>query len=73
MKLEKPRKLQNVFKSNLKESLKGRFKSEEQQSALKILNCFTDHEKLLTYCLLTILQFYLKSNTKQNMENVSKS
>ena len=35
MKSEKAKKLQNVFKSNLNEISKGRFKPEEQQSALK--------------------------------------
>ena len=35
MKLEEAKKLQNVFKSNLNEISKGRYKSEEQHSALK--------------------------------------
>ena len=35
MKLEETKKLQNVFKSNLNEISKGRYKSEEQHSALK--------------------------------------
>ena len=43
MKLKKAKKLQNVFKSNLNEISKGKYKSEEQESALKILNCFTNH------------------------------
>ena len=34
-KLEEAKRLQNVFKSNLNELSKGRFKSEERQSALK--------------------------------------
>ena len=35
MKLEKAKNLQNTFKSNLNEISKGRFKSEEQKSALE--------------------------------------
>ena len=35
MKLEETKKLQNVFKSNLNEISKGRYKSEEQHGALK--------------------------------------
>ena len=34
MKLEDAKELQNIFKSNLNEISKGRFKSEEQKSAL---------------------------------------
>ena len=51
---------------------KGRFKSEEQKSALGNLNCFTNHEKLLLNYLMIILQLYLRLNTKQNMEKVLK-
>ena len=35
VKLEEAKRLQEVFKSNLNETSKGRSKSEEQQSALK--------------------------------------
>ena len=35
MKLEEAKKLQNVFKSNLNEISSGRYKSEEQKSALE--------------------------------------
>ena len=35
MKLEEAKKLQNVFKSNLNEISKGRYKSEEEKSALE--------------------------------------
>ena len=35
MKLEEAKKLQNVFKSNLNEISRGRFKSKEQESVLK--------------------------------------
>ena len=31
MKLEEAKKMQNVFKSNLKEMLRGRYKTEEQK------------------------------------------
>ena len=46
MKLEEA-KLQNIFKSNRNEISKERFKSKEQKSALKILNGFTNYQKLL--------------------------
>ena len=35
MKLEEAKKLQNVFKSNLNQISKGKFKSEEQKSTLE--------------------------------------
>ena len=35
MKLEDAKELQNIFKSNLNEISKGRFKSKEQKSSLK--------------------------------------
>ena len=37
MKLEKPKELQNVFKSILNEISRGRYKSEEQKKHWKIL------------------------------------
>ena len=40
-------KIFEKIKSGYKKlELRGRHKSEEQKSALKILNCFTKHEKL---------------------------
>ena len=39
MKLEEAEKMQNVFKSNLNEISKARYKSQEPGSTLKILNC----------------------------------
>ena len=62
--LEGAKELQNLFKTNLNEISKGRFKSEEQKSTLKILNCFTNHGKLLSNHLMIILQLHLKLNTK---------
>ena len=59
MKLKKAKKLQNVFKSNLNEISKGKYTSEEQESALKILNCFTNHEKLLLNYLMIIFFNYI--------------
>ena len=55
MKLEEGKKMQNVLKSNLNEISKRRCKSAEQQGALKILNCFTNHKKLLLSYLMIIL------------------
>ena len=40
MKLENAKKLQILCKSNLNKISKGRFKSEEQQSAIKKINLF---------------------------------
>ena len=40
MKLEEAKKLQNVFKSNLNEISKGRYKSEVQESVLKTIKLF---------------------------------
>ena len=34
----------------------------------KILNCFTNHEKMLLNHSMIILQLYLRLNTKQLME-----
>ena len=59
MKQEEAKK-QNVFKSSLNEISRERFKPEEQKMALKILNCFTNHEKLLLYYFIIILQSYLR-------------
>ena len=47
--------MENLFKSNLNGISKGRYKSEEQESALKMLNCFTNHEKLLLNYIMIIL------------------
>ena len=40
MKLEEAKNLQNVFKSNLNEILRRRYKSEEQKSALESIRWF---------------------------------
>ena len=55
MDLEVTEKMQNVFKSNVNKILKGRYKSDKQRSALKILDYFTKHKKLLLNYLATIL------------------
>ena len=44
-KQEEAKQLQNAFKSNLNKISSGRYKSEEQESALKKLNCFTNYER----------------------------
>ena len=64
-KLEDTKELQNIFKSNVNEISTGRFKSKEKQTALKILNFSTNHDKLLSNCLMIILQSHLNLNTKQ--------
>ena len=62
MKLEDAKELQNIFKSNLKKISKERFKIQ------KILNSFTNHDKLLLNYIMIILQLNLKLKTKQNKE-----
>ena len=61
------KELQNIFKTNLNDISKERFKSEEQQkSALentKLL--YKSHQAVIN--LFNILQLHLKRNTKQNM------
>ena len=72
IKLEEAKKQQNVFKSNLNETLRGRFKSEDQKMVLKILNCFTKNEKVSLNYLIINLQLYLRLNTKKKIEKDSK-
>ena len=54
---KKQKNQRNVFKSNLNEISSGRFKSEEKKLILKILNCFTNQEKLL---LIYQINFFLQ-------------
>ena len=72
MKLEEVKELQNIFKTNLKDISKGRFKSEDQKIALENINLFTNLIKLLLNYLMNILQLHVKLNRNQNMEKVSK-
>ena len=70
MKLEDAKKLQNIFKSNLKKISKWRFKSKEGKSTLENIELLHESwqaELLLNY-LMIILQFYLKLKTKWNIE-----
>ena len=68
MKLEEAKKLQNVFKSNLNEISKGRYKSEEQESALENIKLLFESREAVIKLLMIILQLYLRLNTKQFME-----
>ena len=54
MKLEVAKKLQNVFKTNLNEISKD-INQRSKKVHWKILNCFTNHKKLLLNCLIIIL------------------
>ena len=72
MKLEEVKELQNIFKTNLKDISKGRFKSEDQKIVLENINLFTNLGKLLLNYLMNILQLHVKLNRNQNMEKVSK-
>ena len=55
MKLE-AKKLQNIFKSNLKKRSRGRFKSEEQKSAFEYIKFLYKSRELLLNCLIIIIQ-----------------
>ena len=59
MKLKDVKEMQNIFKSNLNEISRGRFKSKDQKSALKILNCFINQDKLLLNYSMIILHFMI--------------
>ena len=72
MKLEEAKKLQNVFRSNINEMSRERYKSEKQKRVLENINCFTNHEKLLLNYLMIILQLHLRQNTNQFIEKGSK-
>ena len=66
MDLEEVKKLQNVFKPNLNEISRERDINQKSKKVhWKILNCFTNHEKLLLSYLMIILQLHLRINTKQ--------
>ena len=69
---EKQKKIKKI-KSNINEIVKGRDKFEEPKSAMKNFKHFTNDDKKLSICLTIILKLYMKLNTKQNMENESKS
>ena len=60
-KLEEAKKMQNVFKLNLNEKSRRRYKSEEQKMTY-INDCCANHEKLLLIYSTVILQFYLLLN-----------
>ena len=69
--IEKAEVKQKGFKFELNEIVKGEEKSENHKSTINIKH-FTNHEKKLKNCLMISLEFYLRLNTKQNMEKVSK-
>ena len=50
----------------------GSITLEDQKSTKQILKHMTNHEKKLSNCLMIILELYLKLNTEQNMDKVSK-
>ena len=68
--------MQKNSKINLKQILTKYQKKDLNQKSkkvhYKILNCFTNHGKLLLNYLMNVLQLRLKLNTKQNMEKISK-
>ena len=71
MKLE-AKERQNIFKPNLNEISRGRFKSKEQKSVLKNIKLLYKSREAVIKLLKIILQLYLRLNTKQNMEKDSK-
>ena len=72
IKLEDAKQLQNIFKTNLNNVSKGRFKSEEQRGALENIKLLYDSRQAVLNYLMNILQLHLKLNTKQKMDKVSK-
>ena len=68
--------MQKNSKINLKQILTKYQKKDLNQKSkkvhYKILNCFTNHGKLLLNYLMNVPQLHLKLNTKQNMEKISK-
>ena len=72
MKLDEVNPPQNVFESTLNEISRGRYKSEEQKSALeKIKLLYESQESVINY-LMIILQLYLRLTKNQFMERGSK-
>ena len=68
--LQKAGEQQKEYKSNINEIMVGSKKSEDQRSTIK--NVSTNREKKLFDCLMIILELYLKLNSEQNTEEVSK-
>ena len=68
LKLEEAKKLQNVFKSNLNEISKGRYKSEEQKIAF--LNCL-NYKKLFLFNYYYSIAFQPKQKTIQGKAHPS--
>ena len=65
MKLEDAKELQNIFKSNLNEILKGKFKSKEQESALENLKLL--YESGQAVIKLFIKYFLIASEAKHKV------
>ena len=60
--MEKAKEHKKQFKLDLNEIVKGKYKSEEQKSA--ILKFFRNHWKKLSICLMIILQLHLELKSK---------
>ena len=69
---KKRKKIKKKNESDINEIAKERNTLVKQKSAIKKLKHFTNHEKKFSNCLIIILKFYLKLNTKQNVEKDSK-
>ena len=57
-----------MFKSNLNELSRGSYKTEDQKSSIKILNCITNHKNLLLNYVMIFFELHLRLNIKQLME-----
>ena len=72
MKLEEAKKLQNVFKLNLNEISKGRYKSEKQKSALENIKLLYEAQeaviKLLNYYSLIVLRLNANQFMKKDLK-----
>ena len=70
MKLEGGKELQNIFKTNLNEISKGRFKSEEQICALENNKFLYESRQAIIKLFNEYFSIASEVNTKQNMEKI---
>ena len=69
--LEKAEEKQKEFKSNINETVK-QGKNRKRKNAIKNIKTLYESRKKLSNCFMIILELYLKLNTTQNTEEVSK-
>ena len=74
MKLEDAKELQNIFKSNLNEILKGKFKSKEQESALEIIRLLYKSQAVIKFfddCSSIVFEAAYKSIHRKGIPSMS--